>query len=45
MIHRYAFQRSRDQSGRSFLSERLAGAVSYDRIAVYFDSSLLELAS
>ncbi len=44
MIHRHAFQRSRDQSGRSFLSERLTGAVSYDRIAGYFDSSLLELA-
>jgi superfamily II DNA or RNA helicase len=44
MINRHVFQRSRAQSGREFLSERLVGAVSYDRIAGYFDSSLLELA-
>ena len=44
MIRRYAFQRARNESGRGFLAERLVGAVGYDRIAGYFDSSLLELA-
>ncbi|MGA2977063.1 MAG: phospholipase D-like domain-containing anti-phage protein [Spirochaetia bacterium] len=44
MIRRHAFQRARVESGRSFLAERLVGAVAYDRIAGYFDSSLLELA-
>ncbi|HEY9054247.1 MAG TPA: phospholipase D-like domain-containing protein, partial [Rectinemataceae bacterium] len=49
MIRRYAFQRNRsgpaaEVSGGSFLSEKLKHAVSYDRIAGYFDSSLLEIA-
>lgn len=44
MIRRHAFQRARAESGRDFLSERLAGAIAYDRIAGYFDSSLFELA-
>jgi len=49
MINRYAFQRSRigvkeAGSGGSFLSEKLKNAQSYDRIAGYFDSSLLEIA-
>lgn len=44
MIQRHVFQRERAQSGRSFLADRLVGAVSYDRIAGYFDSSLFELA-
>lgn len=42
MIRRYAFHRG--QRGSSFLPERLDGARSYDRIAGYFDSSLLEFA-
>lgn len=42
MIRRYVFHRNRQ--GTRFLPERLEGAVSYDRIAGYFDSSLLEFA-
>ena len=42
MIRRHVFHRG--QPGRSFLPDRLAGATSYDRIAGYFDSSLLEFA-
>lgn len=44
MIRRYAFQRSRSIPGKHFLEEHLRGAVAYDRIAGYFDSSLFELA-
>lgn len=44
MIRRHAFQRAKDSSGRGFLAERLSGAIGYDRIAGYFDSSLFELA-
>jgi len=44
MIRRYVFQRSRSMPGKQFLEERLQGAVAYDRIAGYFDSSLFELA-
>jgi hypothetical protein len=44
MIRRYAFQRARSESGRGFLADRLGGAIAYDRIAGYFDSSLFELA-
>jgi hypothetical protein len=44
MIKRYVFQRKRTPTGTAFLTERLAGAVGYDRIAGYFDSSLLEMA-
>jgi superfamily II DNA or RNA helicase len=49
MIHRYAFQRNRPESaaqvsGGNFLSDKLKNAVAYDRIAGYFDSSLLEIA-
>ena len=35
----------RQKLNRSFLEERLTGAVSYDRIAGYFSSSLLEIAA
>lgn len=42
MIHRYVFHRG--AKGTSFLPERLDGAQAYDRIAGYFDSSLLEFA-
>lgn len=42
MIRRFS---SRQQSlGRSFLAERLTGALGYDRIAGYFSSSILEVA-
>ena len=42
MINRYS---SRQQPlGRSFLSERLTGAHSYDRIAGFFRSSIFEVA-
>jgi len=44
MIRRYVFQRSRSMPGKHFLEEHLRGAVAYDRIAGYFDSSLFELA-
>jgi len=44
MIQRHVFQRSRSQPGTQFLASRLQGAVRYDRIAGYFDSSLFELA-
>lgn len=44
MINRHVFQRKRTPTGTAFLTERLAGAVSYDRIAGYFDSSLFEIA-
>ena len=42
MINRHVFHRQ--QTGSSFLTERLQNAVGYDRIAGYFDSSLLEFA-
>ncbi|ORC33984.1 hypothetical protein B4O97_13935 [Marispirochaeta aestuarii] len=42
MINRYVFHR--EKKGTSFLPERLKNALSYDRIAGYFDSSLLEFA-
>jgi len=44
MIKRHVFQRKRSPTGTAFLSARLAGAQSYDRIAGYFDSSLFEVA-
>ncbi|HOJ99854.1 MAG TPA: helicase-related protein [Termitinemataceae bacterium] len=44
MIYRHVFQRSRSMPGKQFLVDRLKGAVGYDRIAGYFDSSLFELA-
>lgn len=44
MITRHVFQRKRSPSGTAFLSDRLAGAIGYDRIAGYFDSSLFEIA-
>ena len=44
MITRHVFQRKRTPTGTAFLSTRLAGAVGYDRIAGYFDSSLFEIA-
>lgn len=40
-INRYSSRRSR--LDHSFLRQRLQGARSYDRIAGYFNSSLLEL--
>jgi superfamily II DNA or RNA helicase len=36
--------RASDSSGQSFLLEKLKGAISYERIAGYFDSSLFEFA-
>jgi superfamily II DNA or RNA helicase len=42
MIHRFSSRRQR--LGESFLAERLRGAQSYDRIAGYFSSSILEVA-
>ncbi len=42
MIRRYSFHRF--NKGARFLTDRLPGARSYDRIAGYFDSSLLEFA-
>ena len=42
MIRRHVFHRG--QTGSAFLPDRLSGAQSYDRIAGYFDSSLLEFA-
>ncbi|MBP1464506.1 DEAD/DEAH box helicase family protein [Candidatus Chloroploca sp. M-50] len=42
MITRYSSRRQR--LDRSFLTERLRGALRYDRIAGYFSSSLLEVA-
>jgi hypothetical protein len=42
VINRYVFHR--EKKGTRFLPERLKQAVSYDRIAGYFDSSLLEFA-
>jgi hypothetical protein len=44
MIYRHVFQRSRSMPGKRFLETRLTGAIGYDRIAGYFDSSLFELA-
>jgi superfamily II DNA or RNA helicase len=44
MIYRHVFQRSRAMPGKCFLENRLSGAIGYDRIAGYFDSSLFELA-
>jgi superfamily II DNA or RNA helicase len=41
-IHRFSSRRQR--LDRTFLTERLSGARSYDRIAGYFSSSLLEVA-
>ena len=42
MIYRYSSRRKPIHS--SFLNEKLANAVSYDRIAGYFSSSILEIA-
>ena len=42
MLNRYSSRRRRLDAG--FLSARLAGARSYDRIAGYFSSSILEVA-
>lgn len=42
MIKRYSSRRQR--LNRSFLNEKLAGAVGYDRIAGYFSPSILEIA-
>jgi len=42
MIHRFSPRRQR--LGESFLAERLRGAQSYDRIAGFFSSSILEVA-
>ena len=42
MIYRYSSRRRKLDS--SFLNEKLKGAVSYDRIAGYFSSSILEIA-
>jgi superfamily II DNA or RNA helicase len=42
-MQRYSSRRQK--LNRSFLEERLTGAVSYDRIAGYFSSSLLEIAA
>jgi hypothetical protein len=42
MIRRYSFHRG--ASGTRFLTDRLQGSRFYDRIAGYFDSSLLEFA-
>jgi len=42
MIYRYSSRLKRLDS--SFLNEKLKGAVSYDRIAGYFSSSILEIA-
>ncbi len=42
MISRHVFHRG--AKGTRFLTDRLQGALSYDRIAGYFDSSLLEFA-
>ena len=42
MIHRFSSRRQR--LGESFLAERLRGARSYDRIAGFFSSSILEVA-
>jgi superfamily II DNA or RNA helicase len=44
VISRYVFQRNRSPTGTAFLTGHLAGAVNYDRIAGYFDSSLFEMA-
>ena len=42
MIYRYSTRRKKlDQS---FLNKKLKGAISYDRIAGYFSSSILEVA-
>lgn len=42
MISRFSSRRQ--QLGKTFLAERLKGAKSYDRIAGYFSSSILEIA-
>ena len=42
MIHRFSSRRQ--PLDTSFIQDRLKGAVSYDRIAVFFRSSLLEMA-
>lgn len=42
MISRFSSRRQ--QLGKTFLAERLRGAKSYDRIAGYFSSSILEIA-
>ena len=42
MIHRFSSRRQR--LGESFLAERLRGAQSYDRIAGFFSSPILEVA-
>ncbi|WP_322792536.1 phospholipase D-like domain-containing anti-phage protein [Bellilinea sp.] len=41
LIHRFSSRRQK--LGRTFLAERLRGALAYDRIAGYFTSSLLEV--
>ena len=43
MLHRYSSRRA--SLHQQFLQKRLAGATRYDRIAGYFQSSLLELAN
>lgn len=43
MLHRYSSRRA--SLHQEFLQKRLAGATRYDRIAGYFQSSLLELAN
>jgi hypothetical protein len=42
-MHRHSSRRV-PSLGKSFLAERLRGARSYDRIAGYFSSSILEVA-
>ena len=42
MIYRYSTRRK--NLDQSFLNEKLKDAVSYDRIAGYFSSSILEIA-
>jgi hypothetical protein len=42
-MHRHSSRRV-PSLGKSFLAERLRGAHSYDRIAGYFSSSILEVA-
>lgn len=44
MVNRYSSRRSQQQITASFLNNKLSNAASYDRIAGYFCSSILEIA-